>query len=456
MQVESDVVVIGGGMAGLVAAAVALDAGLSVTVVTRGHGATASSSGAIDILGYLPGAVLPVEIPADGVHTLAMFHPWHPYTLIGLGTTDAGRSADASVAQVSDAIDWFRDRISSAGLEISGSVSETQWPVSVLGTVKPTTLLQSSMVTGSMSTDADATVLFVGLRGLPDLNPRAASSAYSEWCQSTGEGPHRVVGTVVELRSLSQRQALSSIEIAHHLDTDAGRTELTDALVPIVNNTGATHVVLPPVMGVVDSHEARESLETALGCRVIETLGVPPSVPGSRLQAALERMVVSMGGRLLKGHTVQDHRVTDGRITEVTARSRRRSVTVSASAFVLATGKFVGGGIVGDETGLREFLFGLPVFDAQRYLVGDERPSHLTSVRSVTPTGHRVFACGVGTDTMLRPVGVDGDVVYENLFCAGAILAGYNYQTEKSGLGVALVTGHTAGTYAARETKEVM
>ena len=44
-----DVLVIGGGMAGAVAASKAADSGQEVAVVRRGYGATALSSGAIDI-----------------------------------------------------------------------------------------------------------------------------------------------------------------------------------------------------------------------------------------------------------------------------------------------------------------------------------------------------------------------------------------------------------------------
>ncbi|MHA2352229.1 MAG: FAD-binding protein, partial [Candidatus Thorarchaeota archaeon] len=63
MDIECDLLVIGGGMAGLVAGTVAAEAGLSTILLRRGQSATAYSSGAIDVLGYLPDASEPFSTP---------------------------------------------------------------------------------------------------------------------------------------------------------------------------------------------------------------------------------------------------------------------------------------------------------------------------------------------------------------------------------------------------------
>lgn len=51
-----DVIVVGAGFSGLIAAVRARERGRKVLVLARGHGLLALSSGCIDILGYLPGA----------------------------------------------------------------------------------------------------------------------------------------------------------------------------------------------------------------------------------------------------------------------------------------------------------------------------------------------------------------------------------------------------------------
>ena len=59
-----DVVVIGAGLAGLAAAIKAADAGLSVTLITKGIGGIQLGTGTVDILGYRPE---PVEAPLEAL-----------------------------------------------------------------------------------------------------------------------------------------------------------------------------------------------------------------------------------------------------------------------------------------------------------------------------------------------------------------------------------------------------
>ncbi len=59
MDLEADILVVGGGLAGIVAGTVAAENGVSTIVARKGLGATEYSSGAIDILGYLPGSFIP-------------------------------------------------------------------------------------------------------------------------------------------------------------------------------------------------------------------------------------------------------------------------------------------------------------------------------------------------------------------------------------------------------------
>ena len=59
-----DVVIIGAGLAGLAAAIKAADAGLSVTLITKGVGGIQLGTGTVDILGDGPD---PVEAPLDAI-----------------------------------------------------------------------------------------------------------------------------------------------------------------------------------------------------------------------------------------------------------------------------------------------------------------------------------------------------------------------------------------------------
>ena len=71
-----DVVIIGAGLAGLAAAIKAADAGLSVTLITKGVGGIQLGTGTVDILGYGPD---PVEAPLDAIPAHVASRPTHPY-----------------------------------------------------------------------------------------------------------------------------------------------------------------------------------------------------------------------------------------------------------------------------------------------------------------------------------------------------------------------------------------
>ena len=83
MDLETDLLVIGGGMAGLVAGTVAVESGLKTVLLRKGQSATSYSSGAIDVIGYLPEASEPFITPEEGLTAIAGLYPLHPYSIIG-------------------------------------------------------------------------------------------------------------------------------------------------------------------------------------------------------------------------------------------------------------------------------------------------------------------------------------------------------------------------------------
>src|SRR5207253_3965252 len=74
-----DVVVVGLGLAGLVAGLAAASRGASVLVVGKGHGTLRFRTGTVDVLGYREGRL--VTSPGAEVRELADAHPDHPYAL---------------------------------------------------------------------------------------------------------------------------------------------------------------------------------------------------------------------------------------------------------------------------------------------------------------------------------------------------------------------------------------
>ncbi|NWF95463.1 MAG: anaerobic glycerol-3-phosphate dehydrogenase subunit B [Candidatus Thorarchaeota archaeon] len=444
-MVETDVLVIGGGMAGLVAGASAAQRGCRVLLIRKGEGATSMSSGAIDVLGYMPGGHPQFGSASEGLAAFPEAFPLHPYCVAGANWSGCEESADGIKEVVKESIDWFKSHINGPGLQFIGSMDANLLPLTVLGTRKPTCLVQDTMYSKSIETESDHTVLFAGVRGHPEFNPVAAARSYISTGPETRERPKKTASCTVGFSPRGGPCNISSIELARHLDLEGTVLSLVDALRPHVEQVGATHVALPPVLGIRNARRNRETLEREMGVTVFELLSFPPSVPGLRLQLALEALFGSAGGNILSGFEAVRAKKEDKTVVTVTCTGPRRVVEVSAKSVVLATGKYIGGGIRVDERGAVETAFGITPVTKGFYSAAASRAFDHTTRVALPYWGQPVFSIGLVVDSHFRPVNPDGTVVAHNLFAAGALLSGYNYSSEKSGLGVAMVTGRRAG-----------
>ncbi len=453
MDLETEVLVIGGGMAGLVAGITAAQAGLDTIVVRKGQGATADSSGAIDIAGYLPGGETPFISPVEGLTAFSSLLPFHPYTTLGhteSGEIDIGRIVDT----VRESVEWLKQNLDGTPASLVGTLDSNIGGLSIIGSWKPTCLLQSTMHTERLANE-DEVLLFAGISGMPSFNPSAAAKSFIDLVMDSGIGPRRVVHILMEGLSVSKQPNLSGMEVARFIESDDGMVEFTKVLKKQVDKIDATLVALPPVMGVKNPLSVKEYIERETGVKVFELISFPPSVPGFRLLRGLETAFKRSGGKLMVGYDASRFVKDELTIITIALDGPRRTIRVKPKSVILATGKYIGGGIIGNREGLEEQLFDLPVLDSERISVKETRPPRMTKIVSVQSYGHPLFECGLGFDSCFRPTDHSGKAYATNLFAAGSVLSGYNYHVEKSGLGVALATGRAVGKYATESTKEV-
>ncbi len=453
MDLDTDVLIIGGGMAGLVAGIIANETGLKTVLIRKGQSATSYSSGAIDIIGYLPESSESFASPSRGLEAVMSLYPFHPYGLLGFTESKSDRNLDQAITKVKNTIDWIKKHFENTPASLVGDFSENLNPITVLGTTKPTCLIQETMCPPNLNDDD--VLLFAGIRGHPDFNATTAANTFLDHQSRYGLPPNRVVSCDIDLTPFGKAYNISSIEIARHLD-HAGSIE--DLIVPLsdyVSRSEATAIALPPILGLRKSKTNRDLLEQAFGMSVFELLSLPPSIPGLRLQNSLEDIYKSTGGSLLVGHEAVSFSHDDMRIKSVTAKTPMREVTIKLESIVLATGKFIGGGLQSASVGLKESVFNLMTVNSIFQSAKELRPDRSTNIRALPEDGHDIFSIGLSVDPQFRPVKNDGHQFADNLFCAGSLLASYNYAAEKSGLGVALVTGLEAGKNAANAVRMV-
>ncbi|MFX1603543.1 MAG: anaerobic glycerol-3-phosphate dehydrogenase subunit GlpB [Promethearchaeota archaeon] len=449
MDLDTDVLVIGGGMAGLVAGIHSQESGAETTLIRKGQSATSYSSGAIDVSGYLPGGNQQLLSAREGVEAITNLYPLHPYGILGFGSADNDDISGLAIERVAQSVEWLMKHLKSTPAQLYGGIDSNLEGLTLVGTKKPTAMLQQTIWPGEFAVDDEGIMLFLGINGLLELNPKIASKTFLENQARIAEPPHKAASASLEIAPFGHRHNLSTTNIARFLDRDENMAAFVEQVKKKAEQFGATYVALPPVLGLEKNLKNQKALEEATGAKVFELLSFPPSVPGFRLQRSLERIFVEAGGHLLIGHEAEPCRIEASKITEISARSPRRKVSIRTKSVILATGKYIGGGLAGSVEGLRETVFNLMTVTYGFRESGKTRPQRLTNVVSLSPESHALFGCGLSVDHFLRPVNPDGNMAAENLFAAGSILAGYNYMMEKNGLGVALATGYYGGETAA-------
>lgn len=247
---------------------------------------------------------------------------------------------------------------------------------------------------------------------------------------------------------------------AHHLDqhpTDLD--ELLACLQAALGDKPIPGLLLPPVLGITAVEANRRKLEDALGLPVVEALGTLPSTPGLRLSAALARWRHRLAGHL---PAPVFNRATPprgyprfvpiagqpGRYTERRARVRRVDLehrllhladeSLTYSTLILATGGPIPGGLLGEA--LREPLAGLRTTD----LPTDWQ--HATQADA--PTDAVLFRAGVVVDRTMRPVGYDQKPLHSNVFAIGDLIAGTDLVADRCGAGAALLSAYLAAEAA--------
>ena len=127
----NDVVVVGGGIAGLLSAARLVAQGAKVTLVTFGVGGLQLSHGGFDVLGYAPERV---DRPFDVLDDFIAANPEHPYAFL-----------DAEL--VGSAASYLAELVG-PGLLVGDPAVNYQLPTAA-GAVRPTALASPSMVAGA-------------------------------------------------------------------------------------------------------------------------------------------------------------------------------------------------------------------------------------------------------------------------------------------------------------------
>ncbi len=453
MAIDSEVLVVGGGLAGITAAISAAREGADVRLISHKASTLRQASGLIDALGYLP-PTEPAKPLREGPPTAGrgidpdewddpegpLSDPFaaidrlpeeHPYRILG---------ADA----LRDGLALFDDLVGDAYL--GGHTDRNALLPTFGGSVKPTARYPRSAAAGLASDDA--ATLIVGFRSLTEYDART----FVDRLAAAGV-PFPVAGAEVEFAEAFRADAkitrtAKALDEDEPIDGTPAREALARAVSPhlhdVVDAEGGVdrvdRVGFPAFLG--DEHAAavRAELADRLGADVFEIPMGPPSLPGLRLEDRLYEALDAEGARFETGNPVVDVAVDGGRVDHVLVDRKGRTVPYSADTFVVATGGLVGKGLDSDRDGVSEVAFDLHVpqpTDRYEWFVDDA-------------FGEQPYArFGVRPNERGQPLDATGEVQYDNVFAAGSVVGGADVAREKSASGVSLATGVVAGREAA-------
>jgi len=417
--VKYDALIIGGGLAGLTCGIRCAAAGLRTAILSGGMNSLHFSSGSVDLAGYDDEGEL-VKKPFEQVKKICRARKDHPY-------------AKAGLPAVKKAMEFFIETTSNAGLTLNHNGDMNHFHITGLGTLKPAYLSQESVF---------------GPRGLEIVNS-GGKIAVMNFSGFRDYYPEQTVAYLKKNRIFADRDiVLGEISLPWYMNTqknmhefrstDLARIFETEKYLPriaeeIRKGAGdATAVSLPAFLGIKNYRAIRKRLEELTGKFIYEIPTLPPSILGLRIDQALKDSFIGYGGEFIAGERAESGPVDSGLLEHINTRNSGIE-PVSAKYYVLATGSFFSGGLTSNSQRIMEPVFNFKV-DA------DSKRSKWYSWFFFDAKSHPFLSYGVRTDKNFNPVNEKGNTV-KNVFCAGAVLSGYDPVREGCGGGVAISSG---------------
>ena len=416
---HSDILVVGAGMAGLMAAVTAAKSGLSVSVLSEGAGVISIGSGAVDFLGYVNGK----KITDNPFNHLNELDKNHPYNIIGAENI---KNAFASLIEISTS-NGYEIKMNDEGLN--------QTAISIAGTTKPTYICSESN-NASRILKAKK-ILFAGVEYLKDAQPALAvkqAKQYKVFADAELES------TILKSPFGKTHRVLNSLDLARYVDTEEGFNWLKSELVRV--SGGFDAVIIPPICGTVNYTKSFKELQN-LGFILVEAVSIPPGVGGYRLRNALISEAKKLDIKFIENCNVQRAVIENGKCKSLVALHNNIAGALeteySADKFIIATGGVIGGGIASTPDKVYEKIFNIEI----------KSPASVEERSDKNVFGSHIFTkFGVNVNNKLQAIDSSGSPLYDNVFFAGNTLSDYDFPTEKSGYGVACSTGYTAALSA--------
>jgi glycerol-3-phosphate dehydrogenase subunit B len=413
--IKCDLTVIGAGMAGMAATLFAVNRGLSVAQV----GSTSEigfASGLFDLMGVHPIAESRRwDDPWDGIEAVVKDIPDHPYARL---------KSEEIQAAFEELLKFLED----AGLAYSRHLNRNVRVVTPLGTTKTTHCVPRTMWGGVTALAQKPSCLLVDFNGLKGFS----AGLIAETLRNDWPGLHTAR---ISFPGTGHTGEILAEHMANFLVISRNREKLAHLIQPYVKDAQA--VGMPAILGLYKSQEVAADLTQLIGVPVFEMPTMPPSIPGLRLKEAFERGLREKRPYYFSQKKVFEAKQQADEEFKVGAGSAAAGQTILSKGVILATGRFIGGGLSAGRKHIRETVFNLPVTQP-------ETRDSWHREDFLDRQGHLINRAGLETDDHFRPLDKNGRPVFKNLFAAGSILAHQDWKRMKCGVGLAVATAFGA------------
>jgi glycerol-3-phosphate dehydrogenase subunit B len=399
-----DLIIIGMGLSGLMAAKMAAEMGKKVLIVGKGMGSLCLFSNTIDLLGKIPDKT---EI-SDGLSQWIKAHPEHPYSKLGWERMSEALSSFLSLFPPPYSFQTIRN--------------ENCFIPTGAGMLRPTYLIPTTMAAGTSLKEGDG--LIVGFKGFKDFFANYVA------------GQMKCRGITLSLAE-TLRQEITATALARMMEKESFRKAIGREIKKAIH--GETSVGFPAVLGLQNPIQVKQDMGEIIGAQVFEIPILPPSIPGMRIFNRFREWLIQKGVTFLIGHSISKPNLKGKRCQEVYVHKPPVSDSYSADRYILATGRFVGGGLKADEEKVHEPIFNLPV---------SQPKSREDWFKNSFFNSHPVHQAGILIDPSLRPIDGRGSLLLENVWVAGTMLAHHDCVDEKSREGIEIATGYWAAKNA--------
>jgi len=413
--IECDLTVIGAGMAGMAATLFAANRGISVVQVGN-TSEIGFASGLFDLLGVHPVSEGKLwDDPWAGISALVTEIPQHPY-------------ARLNKEEIQTAFDELLGFLEDAGLPYSRNTDHNTRILTHLGTAKTTYCTPRTMWSGVEALKQKRSCLIVDFFGLKGFSAGLIASMHKEDWPDLRTARISFPGT-------EHMDEVLPEHMANALVISQNSKKFARVIRPHVKDAQA--VGMPAILGLYQSPKVASDLTELIGVPVFEISTMPPSIPGLRLKEAFER-----GLREKRAYYFSQRRVFE--VKQETSGEFRISIggikseqRVLSKGIILASGRFIGGGLNADRKHIRETIFSLPVFQP-------EKRAQWHREDFLDPRGHLINHAGLEIDDHFRPLDNIGQPAFNTLFAAGSILAHQDWKRMKCGVGLAVATAYGA------------